>query len=230
MGQVLALIPARSGSKGIPGKNFRPLGGKPLWQHAYECAKAAGCEPVMSSDANILPYSGEGLLGMRFLQRPAELAQDDTPMTDVVKHALAQTPGPPDDIIVLLQPTQPLRKPEHVREAVRLLQETWADSVVSVVELPLTHDWTFQLRVDSFGRLVPWIHRDWTHLPAGRQDVLPSYIRDGTVYAFTRATVERHGTIYGQDARPLIIDPADTCELDTEADWAAVVARWERER
>jgi CMP-N-acetylneuraminic acid synthetase len=147
-------------------------------------------------------------------------------MIAVVRHALQQIPGDPGDIIVLLQPTQPFRKPEHITEAIRLLRETQADSVVSVVALPLTHDWVFQFRIEGAGKLVPWIHRDWTHVPACRQDVIQSYIRDGTVYAFLRRTVAQHGNIYGQNVRPLIIDPADSCELDTEEHWQAVERRW----
>lgn len=167
----------------------------------------------------------ESLYG--WIRRPAELAQDDTPMIAVVRHALDAIPGEPDDIIILLQPTQPLRKPKHVQEAIRILKETQADSVVSVVPLPLTHDWTFQLRMDAFGKLVPWIHRDWTHLPTCRQEVIQSYIRDGTVYAFRRRTVVQHGNIYGRDVRPLLIDPADSCELDTELQWDALEKRWQ---
>jgi CMP-N,N'-diacetyllegionaminic acid synthase len=218
---VLALIPARSGSKGIPNKNFRQLGNSSPVQMAIDVARAAGAEPYLSTDA---------LLGVAYdvnwLDRPDALAQDDTPMIDVVRHALAQIPGPADQIIVLLQPTQPFRKPEHIRQAIQLLEESGADSVVSVVELPLTHHPWSQFMVNSDGTLELYEAMDWADLPASRQELQPTYIRDGTVYAFRRRTVEHYGTIYGQDVRPLLMALEDTCELDTEADWAEVERRW----
>jgi len=69
---------------------------------------------------------------------------------------------------------------------------------------------------------------DFTEFPhfVNRQQREPTYLRDGTVYAFRRATVSRYGHLYGHDCRPLLIDPADSCALDTEADWAAVETRW----
>lgn len=233
---AIALIPARSGSKGIPGKNFRCLGGKPLFLHAVECARSAGCHPVVSS--NELRFATpriqylEHTIEAFALPRPAALAQDDSPMIDVVKHALSEIPGPPEQIIVLLQPTQPFRSPTHVQMAIHILQESGADSVVSVTPLPLTHNASVQLAIDD-GWLYPnddqYGHDKWGQFSRGwtrRQQMNQTYIRDGTAYAFWRKTVEQYGTIYGQTVKPLIIPPEDTCELDTEADWAEVERRW----
>jgi CMP-N,N'-diacetyllegionaminic acid synthase len=233
---VLALIPARSGSKGIPNKNFRALGGVPLVGHAVNVAVQADVRPVVSSDVLITGYRGllEGPIA--WIHRPAELAQDDTPMIEVVKHALSDIPGPPEQIIVLLQPTQPFRMPTHVQMAIHILQESGADSVVSVTPLPLTHSPDFQCRITKwcsgpkYDVLAPIgaesYEGAWDGVPTCRQSVEPTFIRDGTVYAFWRKTVERYGTIYGQTVKPLIIPPEDTCELDTEADWADVERRW----
>lgn len=226
MGDVLALIPARVGSKGIPGKNFRMLGAKPLYQYAVECAIRSGCTPVVSSDRSELardifcsPARADFYAITLF--RPPALVRDDTPMIDVVQHALAQIPGPPEQIIVLLQPTQPLRRPEHVRMAIDRLIDTQADSIVGVVPVhPAAHAY-WQAFIDREGRLDhAWDAR------TRRQQLPPSYRRDGTVYAFWRRTVHVFGTIYGEDCRPLIIDPRDSCELDTEADWIALERRW----
>lgn len=221
---VIALIPARAGSKGIPGKNLRRLGGMTLIERAVRVAEAAGCDVIVTS-ADLGPSFRVG--EFQYIERPASLAQDDTPMIDVVTHAMAQVPGDPSDAWVLLQPTQPLRTPEHVKAAVTLLQESGADSLVSVVELPKTYHPVFQFRVQG-----ERLHRGWSQdhrigsLPATRQAVTPTYIRDGTVYAFRRATVERYRDIYGQDCRPLVIDPKDSCELDTEEQWDALLERW----
>lgn len=241
-----ALIPARSGSKGIPGKNLRELGGASLIEHAIACAKNAGiAHRVVSTDIwplswpsiglqlnrpdesfEFIPYISE----TRYLQRPAELAQDDTPMYAVVQHAAEALKLQPEDSIVLLQPTQPFRKPEHVRKALELLHETQADSVVSVVPLPLTHSPELVCTIWNDGRLRPAlgdaVAYNWRNRPTRRQDVDRPYRPDGTVYAFFRKTLDS-GTIYGAAVRPLILDPSESCELDTELDWIAVEKRWQ---
>jgi len=108
------------------------------------------------------------------------------------------------------------------------LQETGADSVVSVVELPKTQSPELLTVIDPRGRLWPWFpSEEWSGVLTRRQDAVTAYKRDGTVYAFWRKTVEQHGSLYGRDVRPLIIPPEDSCELDSEADWQALVQRWE---
>jgi CMP-N,N'-diacetyllegionaminic acid synthase len=228
---VIAIVPARKGSKGIPGKNFRMLGGTALWLHAARCAERAGADQILVStdrEYNAFVYERFGLIDHPergvWIERPANLAADTTPMFAVVQHALSQIEGQSDDIIVLLQPTQPFRTPAHVREAIWLLQETQADSVVSVVPLPLSHSPDMLGVITGSGRLQPWNDIEW---PPTRQRVTPAVMRDGTCYVCWRKTIEQHGSIYGPDVRPLLIDPADSCELDTELDWAACVRRWE---
>ena len=228
MSRVIGLVPARLGSKGCPGKNLRVLGDLSLIDHALRCARRAhipAYELWLTTDYDYPEEPPDPEIAFRVITRPSELAQDDTPMIAVVQHALQQIPGQPDDIIVLLQPTQPFRKPEHIRTAIALLQESGADSVVSVVPLPLTHSPDMLGAITAGGRLKPWNNEAW---PTRRQQATSAYMRDGTVYCFRRETVERHGTIYGKDCRPLILDPSESCELDTELDWAEVVARWER--
>jgi CMP-N,N'-diacetyllegionaminic acid synthase len=217
---ALAIVPARAGSKGIPGKNFRMLGHAPLVEHAIDAALTAGAYPVLSTDCDLADLPREWRKCHRLL-RPYELAQDDTPMIAVVQHVLEQIPGPPDQPIVLLQPTQPLRKPEHITAALGLLRDSQADSVVSVVPVKPTDHCRWQAHQDRAGRLL----HNWNVI-SRRQDLPPAYKRDGTVYAFWRKTVDTYGTIYGLDVRPLHIDPADSCELDTEADWIALERRW----
>lgn len=215
---VLALIPARAGSKGIPNKNFTPLAGLPPVTRAWQVALAAGCDVVVSSDAFCPPIHGPVLL-----PRPAALSQDDTPMIQVVQHALEQIPGPADQIIVLLQPTQPLRTPAHIRAAIQLLEDSGADSVVSVVQTVSPEE---LLCVNVVAQLARWSGRfGLEHIPPRRQAMVPGYKRDGTCYCFRRSTVTKYGTIYGQDVRPLIIDPSETCALDTPADWAEAERR-----
>ena len=211
------MIPARQSSKGIPGKNFRPLspGGHSAAELALRCAFEAGCDPVVySSDWPVPSSVGPRLVA---IDRPRWLAQDDTPMMAVVQHALAQVPGPPEQIVVLLQPTQPLRQPHHVRLAIETLEASGADSVVSVVPLEATHNPDLVLAFDRH-RLVDW-QTGGPPTSIRRQDVRPGYLRDGTVYAFRRSTVLTHGSIYGLYVQPLVIPRSESCPLDTPDDW-----------
>jgi CMP-N,N'-diacetyllegionaminic acid synthase len=141
-------------------------------------------------------------------------------MLPVLKHAIGAliSDGWTPELVVLLQPTSPLRTPAHVQSAVNLLRSSGADSVVTVVEVPKHLSPDYVMKIED-GVLRPF-------LPEGarisrRQDVRPAYSRDGTVYAFRRDTVERFDSIYGDDCRPLVIDAAESLSIDTPEDWAA---------
>src|SRR5207253_4129882 len=129
-----ALVPARGGSKGIPRKNLALLAGKPLLAWTLEAARGAESvtRVVVSTDDDEIAAAARHL-GAEVLRRPAELAADDVPMLPVIRNGLDTFQC---DVLVLLQPTSPLRGAEHVDGAVRLLLETGADKVVSVVEVP----------------------------------------------------------------------------------------------
>src|ERR687888_2652879 len=136
--QVLALIPARGGSKGIPRKNLATLAGRPLlaWTIDAALGSRAVTRTVVSTEDDEIAEAARSL-GAEVLTRPPELADDDTPMQPVIAHALGELGAP--DVLVLLQPTSPLRRAEHVDEAVELLVATGADSLLSVVEGPPPH-------------------------------------------------------------------------------------------
>ena len=219
---MLGIVPARAGSKGVPGKNIRPLAGRPLLEYVAQVAAEAGVfdRVILTTDSTEIAEVGRGAgLDVPFL-RPAALSEDETPMLPVVQHALSAlaADGWSPDIVVLLQPTSPLRRPDHVRSAVTLLQESGADSVVSVVELPRHLSPDYVMRIEN-GTLRPF-------LPDGlrvtrRQDARPAYVRDGTVYAFRRDTLERFSDIYGSDCRPLLVPAAESLTIDTWDDWQA---------
>ena len=225
-GRVLAIVPARGGSKGVPGKNILPLVGRTLLHYTAEAARDSGVVDriVLSTDAEDIAEAGRRAgLEVPFL-RPASLAGDDTPMLPVIHHvvdALAVDGWEPE-YIVLLQPTSPLRRGRHVREAVELLRASGADSVVTVVEVPKHFSPDYVMRIEG-GVLRPF-------LPEGasvtrRQDARVAYSRDGTVYAFRRETLERHGSIYGADCRPIVIPADESLSIDTPADWAEAERR-----
>lgn len=222
MASVLALIPARGGSKGLPGKNILPLAGRSLVARAGAVARESGVvdRVVLSTDAADIAEEGRRAgIEVPFM-RPEALARDDTPMLPVILHALdaldAEQWHP--DIVLLLQPTSPLRQPAHLRSAVATLRESQADSVVSVVELPrhMSPDYVMQI---ADGALKPF-------LPEGerttrRQDARAAYVRDGTVYAFWRDTLERFGSIYGARCVPLVLRADESVTIDTPEDWTA---------
>lgn len=217
---VLALIPARGGSKGLPDKNIRPLAGRTLLEYAARAAEQSGVidRIVLSTDAERIAAEGRRVgIEVPFM-RPAELAADETPMLPVIEHAVDQLEreGWIPEIVVLLQPTSPLRQPGHVREAVNLLRSAGVDSVVTVVEVPRHLSPDYVMRIEN-GDLVPF-------LPHGasvtrRQDARPAYVRDGTVYAFWRRTLRETGSIYGRRCRPLLIPASESLTIDTQADW-----------
>jgi CMP-N-acetylneuraminic acid synthetase len=221
-GGVLAIVPARGGSKGVPGKNVRRLGGRTLLEYTAAAARDSAVVDriVLSTDSEEVAAAGRAAgLEVPFL-RPAALAQDDTPMLPVIRHAIDEVTraGWTPELVVLLQPTSPLRRPDHIASAVDLLRSSGADSVVTVVEVPKHLSPDYVMRIDA-GVLRPF-------LPEGervtrRQDVRPAYSRDGTVYAFRRDTLDRCGSIYGDDCRPLVIDARESLSIDTPEDWAA---------
>ena len=219
-GHVLGLVPARGGSKGVPGKNIRLLAGRPLLDYTAAAARDSAVldRVVLSTDTDAIAAAGVAAgLDVPFL-RPAALSADETPMLPVLTHALRalDEAGWRAEIVVLLQPTSPLRRPEHIRDAVRLLRDTGADSVVTVVEVPRHLSPDYVMRIED-GVLRPF-------LPEGariarRQDARTAYSREGTVYACWRATIERFGTIYGERCHPLVLDPSESLSIDSMADW-----------
>lgn len=215
---TLGVVPARAGSKGIPHKNRRNFMGKPLVSWAIECAKRTCDSVVVSTDDPVILEVAEEY-GVEALTRPHDLAQDETPMLDVLRHALACSAKPPNTV-VLVQATQPLRRDEHILKALELLSTTRGiDSVVSVVRIPEHYSPDFALYI-SQNRLFFYGSGTVTR----RQDCRPAYYRDGTVYAMKRDILER-GQIYGHSL-PMIVNPADSCTLDTEDDWKRAEQMW----
>ena len=226
MSRVLAIVPARGGSKGVPGKNVRMLAGRTLLDYTALAARDSGVidRIVLSTESSEIAEAGKRAgLEVPFM-RPSNLAQDDTPMLPVIQHALETlaADGWTADVIDLLQPTSPLRRPSHVRDAVVLLKETRADSVVSVIELPRHLSPDYVMRIEN-GVLRPFLAEGATI--TRRQDARPAYSREGTVYTCWRSTLDNSGNIYGERCLPLIVDAADSLSIDSPADWAEAERR-----
>lgn len=218
--RTLAVVPARAGSKSVPGKNKRDFCGKPLVSWAIECGmKTCDRTLVTSDDPDILRIAE--CYGVEALARPPELAEDTTPMQDVLQHVLASETYPPD-VVVLLQPTQPLRTATQVQAAIWVLKlNADVDSVVSVCEIPahMSPDFACKVEEDLLSLFFPNITR--------RQDCRVAYYRDGTVYAM-RSSLLRQGKMYGR-CRPLLILARESCTIDDESDWTRAEEMWRKQ-
>lgn len=214
--RALGLIPARGASKGILRKNLRLLGRRPLIAYTIEAAKGSKrlTDVVVSTeDEEIARVAAEA--GAEVLARPAALAGDDTPMIDVVQHALAALEPRRGrfQYVALLQPTSPLRTSEDIDEALRLLMETGADSVVSVYQVADHHPARmYRLREE---RLIPYEPEPPARL---RQALPPVYHRNGAIYACRRQLIEASGTLIGEDLRPHIMPRSRSVNIDEEHD------------
>lgn len=224
---VVALVPARAGSKGLPGKNIKPLCGKPLIAYTAEVIREAGIfdRALLSTDSEEIATVGrECGLEAPFL-RPADIAGDDTPMLAVIEHALdwLKRNGDEPTIMALLQPTQPLRRAGDVARAVEMLKDPAVDSVAGVVPVPLHMCPDYVMRIDADGHLRNFLSEG--EAVARRQDVRPAYVRDGTVYAFRPGTVRTYRNIYGRVCLPLVVPPEHSVNIDGPDDWALAETR-----
>jgi CMP-N-acetylneuraminic acid synthetase len=205
MADIVALIPARGGSKAIPRKNLAMVAGRPLLAWTLDAALASRLvtRTVVSTDSDEIAAA---VGGADVLRRPPELAADGTPMQAVLDHALSQFGC---DVLVLLQPTSPLRRAEHVDAAVGLLVDTGADGVVSVVEVPHAFRPSSLMRLDD-GRLVP-LDPD---SPLVRQQKAPLYARNGPAVLALRPGTR----LYDGDWRAYPMDARDSLDVDTPFD------------
>jgi CMP-N,N'-diacetyllegionaminic acid synthase len=217
--EILGLLPARGGSKSIPRKNIALLAGKPLLAYTCEAAKASRyhLRPVLNTDDDAIAAVGrEYGIEVPFM-RPAKLAQDETPMIDVLMHSINwfnENQNYSPEIVVLLQPTSPLRRAEHIDAGIDLLIATGADTVVSVVEVP--HQFApDSLMVLRGGRLVPYAD---SPMILRRQDKPRVFARNGPAILVMRREVIESGRLYGDVVQPLKMARPESVDIDDADD------------
>ena len=220
MQNIVGLITARGGSKGLPGKNIRPLGGKPLIAWTISAAQRADSlvrVVVSTDDTEIADVAREYGAEVPFT-RPAELAQDRSPHIDVVLHALdalASADGVVPDALVLLQPTSPFRTADDIDAAVRLAREKSAPAVVSVVE---THDHPLLTRKkNADGSLAPFVPCDIAY--PRRQDLPRAYALNGAIYLCGVETIRRLRTFEPPGTLAYEMPPERSLQIDTPWDF-----------
>jgi CMP-N,N'-diacetyllegionaminic acid synthase len=223
--EILGLIPARLNSKGIPRKSLAPLAGRPLVAYTFEAARASRALTrivVSTDDPDVAALARAQGIDVPFM-RPSSLAADDTPMLEVMRHAigwLRQTESYESAVIVLLQPTSPLRQGRHIDGAVERLESTGADIAVSVVAVP--HQYAPESLMVERG---PWLTPFLEGRPLLRRQDKPCYLaRNGPAVLAARAPYietcthfyEGRVTGYPMEARESIdVDgPADLSDAE----------------
>ena len=224
---VLGLIPARGGSKGIVRKNTRLLAGKPLLAYTASAARKSSflSRIVLSTDDREIAELGRAEhLDVPFL-RPAELAEDSTPMIEVVLHGLRwlEKQGEQYDAVCLLQPTSPLRSAETIDRCISELRARDADCVVSVRPVPAEYNphWVYFAEADGRLRLSTG---ESEPIPA-RQQLPTAFHRDGSVFVAKTQGVLARRSLYGERTIGVISPEAEACDLDTEEQWEALEQR-----
>jgi CMP-N-acetylneuraminic acid synthetase len=222
--QVLALIPARGGSKSIPRKNIQPFAGHPLL--AYSIAAALAAETVTrvvvsTDDQEISAIARRYGAEAPFL-RPAEFAQDNTPDLPVFQHALeffAESEDFHPEIVVHLRPTSPLRRVSHIDQAVYRLLETPQADAIRTVCVPFQNPFKMW-RIGADGFMHPILntqHKEPYNMP--RQELPDVYWQTGYVDAAWADTILTKGSMTGERILPLIIDASEWIDIDSPDDW-----------
>lgn len=213
--KILAIIPARGGSKGVHRKNIRNLAGKPLIAWTIEEAKKSKyiTKLILSSeDEEIIKVAKEYGCDVPFV-RPMVLAEDDTPGIAPVIHALQQCPG--FDYVVLLQPTSPLRTVEDIDGCIELILQKNFELCVSVTEPSKSPYWMYTLENDN--QLKPLIQQE--KVTSRRQD-LPSVIAlNGAIYVGKVDCVKKEKTFLNNTTRGYVMPYERSFDIDTEFDF-----------
>jgi CMP-N,N'-diacetyllegionaminic acid synthase len=219
--KVLAIIPARGGSKGVPRKNIRPICGKPLIAYTIETALAARHlfhRVIVSTDDEETAAIGREYDAEVPFLRPAALADDKAPMVPVLQHTVRfveQQDNIRLDWICLLQPTEAFRTVADLEAVLQLGRAGGCDSVISVVQVFAVHP-ILMKRIEH-GQLLPYCieEKEGTR----RQDYQPpAYMRNGAIYLTRRHVLMEGNSIWGQVIRPYIMPEERSVSVDSELD------------
>jgi CMP-N,N'-diacetyllegionaminic acid synthase len=216
---VLALIPARGGSKRLPGKNIRMLGGKPLL--AWSIASARGFPEIrdilVSTDDGSIADAAKNEGALIPWLRPAELATDSATSVDVGIHAVdwyEKHIGKLDGLL-LLQPTCPFRSAETMARGLRLFVQSNHRTVVGIAPAKSHPLWCLKVEGNS---IRPYVQGGGLHLRS--QDLPPAYVVTGSFYLISPEELRRRRSFFGDSALPLVIEhPMECIDIDTDSDW-----------
>ncbi len=221
--KVLAVIPARGGSKGVSRKNIRLVCGKPLIAYTIETVLAAQHLfhriVVSTDDEEIADISRQYGAEVPFL-RPSELAGDTVPIVPVLQHSVQfveQNDNIQLDWVCLLQPTEPFRTVEDLQETLRLGLAGGCDSIISVVQVFATHPKLMKRIEDN--QLLHYCEALEEKEGTRRQDYKPdAYMRNGAIYLTRRDVLMKRNSIWGKVIRPYVMSPERSVSVDSELD------------
>ena len=217
---MLGIIPARRNSKRLPGKNAKPFAGKPLISHVIETALMSERldEIAVSSDSEEILTIASDYNKLNLINRPGELALDESPAIDYVKHALEYFKKERQlefDIITILQPSSPLTGREDIDGTIELLIASEADSAVSVVKIDhVVHP--LKLKRMEGDRLLPFIEEEKGRM--AYQDLPNVFVRNCSVYASRKYVID-YGEIIGKDCRGYIMPRERSVDINDEFDF-----------
>jgi CMP-N,N'-diacetyllegionaminic acid synthase len=218
--RVLAVIPARAGSRGVRNKNIRELCGKPLLQYTADAALAAKglTRTILTTESEEIAAVGRQC-NLEVIYRPAELTRDETPMLPVVRHAMAviESSGDVYDAVCLLQPTNPMRRAEDIDACIGLFERSEVDSVVTVLPVPSEHNPHWVYFADQNGVLK--LSTGENEPISRRQDLPAAWHREGSVYVTRRSVLMEENSLYGKRLIGYPLDPDNSVNVDTQADW-----------
>ena len=225
MKKILGIIPARGGSKGIPNKNIKLLGGKPLISYTIEAALESKflTDFIVSTDSELIKEVSLGYGAKVPFIRPLELSHDKALAIPTVQHAVKsfeKIVGHQYDYIIMLQPTAPLRKAEDIDKSLEKLISSGLDSTISVVDVNNYHP--VKTKSIENDRLVDYINTDLENPP--RQGLPAVYIVNGAIYATKRDVFMSKNTFKGDSCMPYIMPDERSVNIDTMADF--VVAEY----
>ena len=219
--RILAIIPARGGSKGVPGKNIKLLNGKPLLAYTSEIAlqsKQLAEVIVSTEDAQIIEVAKRLGLQVPFIRSMA-LAQDDTPTIDVIVHALEwyEEQAVFFDAVCLLQVTSPFRTVEFLDQAIQKFIQSGCDSLVSVQKVPHEYNphWTFEENAEGNLQLATGENE----IISRRQELPVAYHRDGSIYITKTEVLLNQNSLYGKSIAYIESESQFYVNIDTLEDW-----------
>jgi CMP-N-acetylneuraminic acid synthetase len=220
---TLALVPARSGSRGIPGKNVKLLAGRPLIEYALSAIAESGVadRTIVSTDSEEIAALARAVGAETPFLRPEELASDTAPAIGLIDHALgwlAAEEGFEPDLILYVQPTEPFVQPQQIRDALALLIAEGADAVITTVEVPRNHH-PFHVRlVREDGTLT--FERPGDHYANPNRQSDPPRFAFANLRWFRRETYLREHHIEAGRCLGMPVDPLTALDLNTPVDWA----------
>lgn len=221
--KILGIIPARGGSKGVPGKNIRILGTKPLIQYTLEAANQSKLitKCIVSTDSKEIAECVKKIGGKVPFIRPDSLAMDSSPTLPVIQHALnfCLEQGETYDAVCLLQATNPFRLSGFIDNAITRFVELDCDALVSVLPVPTEFNphWTFETDSNGFLKIATGENQ----VISRRQDLPPAFCRDGSVYITKTDVILKGDSLYGQTLGYIQSEPTWHVNIDTLEDWKA---------